>query len=89
MRKKYSYWFKPKKIGYVAAYYPVDPMGWLCTIFFAGALASSFASAYFMTVSLADALLVFFPIGLILVLLFDVVTLQTGQYPYWWRHHNR
>ncbi len=78
------YWFKPKRIGDFAAYYPVNFPGWVV------ALSCLFFLIYLFVVDLQIA----YPAGggffhflleaVVILLVYDLFSFRTGQYPTWW-----
>lgn len=80
------YWFRPRRFwGVFAAYYPVRWQGWLVVFACAGALLASFLWADIGSHSISDTLLRFVPWAIIVGLIFDLISLRTGEYPSWWR----
>ncbi len=78
------YWFRPKRLGDFAAYYPVNFPGWVVT------LSSLFFLIYFFVVDTqivyrAGGGLLHFLLELIVIfLIYDLFCFRTGEYPSWW-----
>lgn len=80
-----SYWFRPKKIGVFAGYYPVSWQGWIVTIIALCLFVWGFRAADARSHSGSDTLIGFAPTALIILLAFDLITFRTGEYPWWWK----
>lgn len=73
-----NYWFKPRRFWKVfAAYYPVTWQGFVITI----VLLSLAIGLCILITSIITYLI----IVLALALIFDILCLQTGEYPSWWK----
>ena len=85
-----AYWFKPKQFwGIFAAYYPVTWQGWLATFLFFAAAVSAFIAVDARSHSASDTLIGVAPTLIILMLIFDIISFRTGEYPSWWRRFGR
>ena len=88
MQKKY--WFRPKKFwGWFAAYYPASREGWTVTAAAILALVLIFLSADRASHSVSDTFFAAAPGGIIVLLIVDLICFRTGEYPSWWRRHNK
>jgi hypothetical protein len=80
------YWFRPKRLGEFAAYYPVNFPGWVVT------LSCFFFLIYFLVVDReiytpALGLFHFFLEAVVILLIYDLFCFRTGEYPSWWSGH--
>jgi len=81
-----DYWFKPKRFWrWFAAYYPSAWQGWLVTLMLFYLLVSAFIRIDQEAGTTLEAVYSFIPAALLLLLIFDLITRLTGQYPSWWR----
>lgn len=84
------YWFKPKRFwNWFAAYYPVSAPGRVTSTLLFVLLVYFFVLAGRDSHSASDTLLRFAPRALLVLILFDVLTRLTGEYPSWWRRQRR
>ena len=79
------YWFKPKRFWYCfAAYYPVTKEGWAITVACLAALVFVLGTATAEGFT-GDSLVKTVAGVIIIMLLFDIISFRTGEYPAWWR----
>jgi len=76
-----KYHFKPKKLGYIAGYYPVTWQGWLVTLILAAAFVAMFINADKNSHSASDTLINFAFPGTAVLLIFDLLLLSNGGIP--------
>ncbi|RJQ29064.1 hypothetical protein C4571_02275 [Candidatus Parcubacteria bacterium] len=80
------YWFKPKRFWkWFAAYYPVSKEGWAVSIVLGAAFLGVFCYVDARSHSASDT---FYGVALpwiIVLLIFDIVSFRTGEYPGWWK----
>jgi hypothetical protein len=82
----HHYWFKPARYWkWFAAYYPVTWQGWVVTIATVLALAKLFIIVDATSHSAVDTLIAMVPWALVILCIFDLITVRTGEYPSWWR----
>ncbi|MEK7181078.1 MAG: hypothetical protein AAB738_01945 [Patescibacteria group bacterium] len=79
-----KYHFKPKKLGYIAGYYPVTWQGWLVTLILVVAFVTLFLQADKNSHSASDTLINFAFPGTAILLIFDLLCFRMGEYPSWW-----
>ncbi len=86
MYTKHSYyWFKPKKVGVFAIYYPTNFPGWVVT------LSCLFYLFYFVSIAsqissnISSYIYWFLPRAIIVLIVYDLFCFRAGEYPYWWR----
>lgn len=79
------YWFKPKKFGVFAGYYPVSWQGWVATLLSIGALVVLFFVIDRRSHSGSDTLIQFALPAVVVLLLFDIISFRTGEFPWWWK----
>jgi hypothetical protein len=81
-----KYWFRPKRFWkWFAFYYPSSFSGWIVTLIIINLGVITFLLSDFDSKSLSDTLIKFLPYGLGLLITFDLICFQFGEYPYWWR----
>jgi len=80
-----KYWFLPKRFGVFAGYHPVTWQGWVITILFLGLFMGIFFVVDSRSHSGSDTLINFALPGVVVLLVFDIITLRTGEYPSWWK----
>ena len=81
-----NYWFKPKQFWkWFAAYYPVSWQGWVVTLLAAVSFLAVLARADRESHSVSDTFYGAFPGAVIVLLVFDLISFRTGEYPSWWR----
>lgn len=81
-----TYWFKPKRFWkWFAAYYPVTWEGWAVSLVTIALLAYAFLVVNADSHSASDSIVEVAKSTMATLLLFDVVTLRTGEYPSWWK----
>lgn len=86
MYMKRHYWFKPARFwGIFAAYYPATQEGWLITASALGALIASFIWADARAHSASDTLISFAAPAIVILVIFDLISFRTGEYPHWWK----
>ncbi len=83
------YWFRPARFGIFAGYYPVNAAGWTITIFTFFALLFVLMLADATSHSISDTLISTAPSAIIILLIFDLISFRTGEYPHWWRNWGR
>jgi hypothetical protein len=84
-RVPHAYWFRPKRFwNHFAAFYPVRWEGWVILAAITLLILQVVDSVADRSISAATALLLAAPPILVLMLIFDLITLQTGEYPRWW-----
>ena len=85
MNSEKKYWFRPVQVWrYFAAYYPISWEGWAVLFCALGYLMVSFQNIDTLSHSVSDTLIGFSPhlVGVLIVL--DVITRMTGEWPAWW-----
>lgn len=81
-------WFKHYRVGIFAAYYPARDAGWVVTLSALVLLVFFFRIAEATAPSVADVFGVFAPKAIIILLIFDIISFRTGEYPKWWKKHS-
>jgi len=80
------YWFKPKQFWkWFAAYYPVTWQGWTITVALTVVFLAVFIAADRSSHSVSDTFYAAVLPEIIVLLIFDIVSFRTGEYPSWWR----
>lgn len=79
------YWFKPKQFGVFAGFYPVSWEGWVLTILAKVCIIVFFVYSVTVSHSWSDALFMFTPRAIIVLLVLDAFSLVKGEYPSWWK----
>ena len=86
MRK---YWFKPKQFWrWFAAYYPVTKEGWITTIGAIAAIVYIAVGADAESHSISDTFFRMAPGVIVVLLIFDIISFRTGEYPAWWKKYH-
>ena len=81
-----KYWFKPKQFWrWFAAYYPITKEGWITTIVAIAAIAYIAVGADAELRSVSDAFFKIAPGVIVVLLIFDIISFRTGEYPAWWK----
>jgi hypothetical protein len=81
-----KYWFKPKRFWHkFAFYYPTSFAGWIATLTIINLGVMTFALSDADSHSGSDTLIKFAPYAIALLITFDLLCFQFGEYPHWWR----
>ena len=89
-RKRTHYWFKPKRFwGIFAAYYPVTWEAWIITLATAAVLIGAFITVDADSHSASDTLIRLAPVMIVVLVIFDLISFRTGEYPSWWRRSTK
>jgi len=78
-------WFRPFKMGYVAAYYPVRWQGWIITLMVLTSAIAIFSRIDAASHSASDTFFGSAPYFIALGAFFDLCTRAFGEYPWWWK----
>jgi len=85
----HKYWFKPARWGPVAVYYPSLFPGWVATFGCLFFLLYYFAFSFVMSTDVPSWILYFAPRAILVFLVFDLICFRTGEYPSWWKVHEK
>jgi hypothetical protein len=84
--KKKTYWFRPKRFWkHFAAFYPSSWEGWLVSLALVGLIYEILRSVRLRTTDWQEASIIAAPAILILLIIWDMLMIQTGEYPKWWK----
>jgi hypothetical protein len=82
-------WFKPKRFWkWFAAYYPVAWQGWILALTSLALITYIFSRVSAEARSLQETVYMGAPALLVLLLILDIITIRTGEYPSWWKKHS-
>src|SRR5581483_4628945 len=78
------YWFRPKRWGEFAVYYPVNFPGWVVTLACLFFLVYLFIVDLWIAYPLGGGFLHFLLEAVTIFLIYDLFCFRAGEYPSWW-----